>query len=137
MSRFYIIVMALVAFTTACASAGGQKAGTAGVQSGSPTSTGAAEVDPNRITAAEITNADLPNAYELVSRLRRPWLRRDPRTGNAVSVYMDEQNIGGASKLREIPAVEVGELQFVPYDDAVKRWGSAVKGSVIVVIRRR
>jgi len=132
--RTSVVYMALLLtlLTGGCASAGSGGAATSQL----PTTT-AAKADQNRITQAEIQAAGLPNAYELVSRLRRPWLRRDPRTGAEVTVYMDEQNIGGAEKLKEIPAVEVSELHFVSNDDAIQRWGPSVKGSVIVVVRRR
>lgn len=95
------------------------------------------KADKNRLTTEEIDAAKLPNAYELVDRLRRPWLRRDALTGGEVVVYMDEQNIGGPEKLRDIPAVDVAELQYLPNDQAVRRWGAAIRGSVIVVVRRR
>jgi hypothetical protein len=95
------------------------------------------EADKNRLTPAEIEQANLPTAYELVDRLRRPWLRRDAVTGGDVVVYMDEQNIGGPEKLRDLPAVDVAELQYLPNDQAVRRWGAAIQGSVIVVLRRR
>jgi hypothetical protein len=93
--------------------------------------------DKSRLTADEIDAAKLPNAYELVDRLRRPWLRRDALTGGDVVVYMDEQNLGGPEKLHDIPAVDVAELQYLPNEQAVRRWGAAIAGSVIVVIRRR
>jgi|GEM_PF-398237 len=137
MSRIRTIVLVSIAFTMACASAGGGGGGASGAPGEVVTSAKSGEAEQNRITAAEIEQAGLPNAYELVNRLRRQWLRRDPRTGNAVAVVMDGQNIGTAAKLREIPAVEVAELQYMSYDDAVKRWGSTVNSSVIVVIRRR
>lgn len=97
----------------------------------------AGSADAATITAGEIEEANLPNAYELVNRLRRPWLRRDALTGGDVVVYMDEQNVGGADKLRDIPSVDVAELQYLRNDEAVRRWGAAIKGSVIVVVRRR
>jgi hypothetical protein len=94
--------------------------------------------DPFRLTTDEIDASRLPNAYELVDRLRRPWLRKDALTGAPVALYMDEQNIGGAEKLRDIPAADIAELQYLPNEQAVQRWGAtAVQGSVIVVIRRR
>src|SRR5690606_34421492 len=116
----------------ACAGASGTMGG-----SGEAAGVAAQKADQNRITMAEIEAANLPNAYELVSRLRRPWLRRDPRTGGEVAVYMDEQALGGAEALREIPAVTVSELRFLSNEEAVMRWGAAVKGGVIVVVRRR
>jgi hypothetical protein len=131
------IALALVsAVALACASGGG----TNELDTPGPTPDAAATQesgDQSRITAAEIAEANLPNAYELVSRLRRPWLRRDALTGGEVVVYMDEQNVGGVEKLRDIPAVEVAELQYLPNDAAVRRWGAAITGSVIIVERRR
>jgi hypothetical protein len=131
------IALALVsAVALACASGGG----TNELDTPGPASDAAATQesgDQSRITAAEIAEANLPNAYELVSRLRRPWLRRDALTGGEVVVYMDEQNLGGVEKLRDIPAVEVAELQYLPNDAAVRRWGAAITGSVIIVERRR
>ncbi|HXT47508.1 MAG TPA: hypothetical protein VN717_02655 [Gemmatimonadaceae bacterium] len=99
--------------------------------------TSAAKQDPNRITADEIASAKRPTAYDVVDHLRRQWLRKDMLTGEDVVIYMDEQNLGGADKLRDIPTVDVAEFQFLPHNDAVKRWGSDIKGSVIVVSRRR
>lgn len=98
----------------------------------------AADADKFRIPVEEIDASRLPNGYELVDRLRRAWFRKDALTGAAVTVYMDDQNIGGAEKLHDIPAVNIAELQYLPNEQAVRRWGaSAVAGSVIVVIRRR
>jgi hypothetical protein len=114
-----------------CASAGG------GSSSGASASAAKSSSDQSRLTSEEITAANLPTAYDLVDRLRRPWLRRDASTGKDVVVYMDQQNIGGASKLRDIPSVDVAQLEYLPYDEAVRRWGSQVEGSVIVVTRRR
>jgi hypothetical protein len=96
------------------------------------------EADKSRLTTEEIDASGLPNAYELVDRLRRPWLRKDALTGATVVLYMDEQNIGGPEKLRDIPAADIAELQYLPNEQAVQRWGAtAVAGSVIVVVRRR
>ncbi len=92
--------------------------------------------DSPRLTQAEIVAAGLPTAYDLVDRLRRPWLRRDAMTGGEVEVYMDNRKIGGAAALRDIPSVDVAELQYMSHDDAVRRWGSQVTASVILVTRR-
>jgi hypothetical protein len=120
-------------FLLACASAG--KGAEASATASSDTKSSA--TDQSRLSSDEITAANLPTAYDLVDRLRRPWLRRDAVTGGDVVVYMDEQNVGGAGKLRDIPSVDVAELQYMPNDAAVQRWGSDIKGSVIVVTRRR
>lgn len=122
MRRSLLALVVLPAFVIACASTG---AGASHPASSSP-----------RLTREEIVAADLPTAYDLVDRLRRPWLRRDAMTGGEVEVYMDNRKVGGASALRDIPSVDVAELQYMPHDDAVRRWGSQVTGSVIVVTRR-
>lgn len=114
-----------------CASAGG------GAGSGANGAATSSSSDQSRLTSEEIASANLPTAYDLVDRLRRPWLRRDASTGKDVVVYMDQQNIGGAAKLRDIPSVDVAQLQYLTYDEAVQRWGSQVEGSVILVTRRR
>jgi hypothetical protein len=93
--------------------------------------------DDNHITTEEIAASKRPTAYEVVDRLRPQWLRKDMLTGEDVVVYRDEQNLGGSDKLRDMPSVEVADLQYVPHADAVKRWGSDIKGSVIVVTRSR
>lgn len=121
MRRTIVVVCSIVA-TLACASTG--NTGSTGI-SGNP-----------RITAEEVAAANLPTAYDVVERLRRAWLRRDALTGGEVSVYMEERSLGGAEKLREIPAVEVRTLELVPNEQATLRWGSSVKGSVILITRR-
>ena len=124
MRRLVLSVLALPALLAACATTG-----TGGASS--------ATSDSPRLTQEEIVAADLPTAYDLVDRLRRPWLRRDAVTGGDVEVYMDNRKIGGAAALREIPSVDVGALEYLPNDEAIRRWGSQVTGSVIVVTRRR
>lgn len=123
-------------FFLGCASAGGGSSAGA-KSSGDGSAATKSSSDQSRLTSEEITAANLPTAYDLVDRLRRPWLRRDAATGKEVVIYMDQQNIGGAAKLRDIPSVDVAGLEYLPYDEAVRRWGSQVEGSVIVVTRRR
>lgn len=139
MRRTHIALAALSAVLVACAS-GSKSASSAAAPSPTASSSKKAvkpKADPSRISPEEIQAANLPTAYDLVDRLRRPWLRRDAVTGGEVAVYMDEQNVGDASKLRDIPAVEVAELRYLKNEDAIRRWGSQVTGSVIVVVRRR
>lgn len=96
-----------------------------------------AKHDDNHLAADEIAASKRPTAYEAVDRLRPRWLRKDMLTGEDVVIYMDEQNLGGSDKLRDMPSVDIEELEYVPHADAVRRWGSDIKGSVIVVSRRR
>lgn len=142
MHRTHIASVALSVLLAACASSSHSAASSAD-QSPKPAASvkdakaKKPKADPNRISPEEITAANLPTAYDLVDRLRRPWLRHDAVTGGAVAVYMDEQNIGDAQKLRDIPTSEVAELRYLKNEDAIRRWGSSVTGSVILVVRRR
>ncbi|HEX6536670.1 MAG TPA: hypothetical protein VF041_18935 [Gemmatimonadaceae bacterium] len=139
MRRTHLALAALSALLLACASSSHSATSAAAPSPKASSSKKAVKpkADPSRISLEEIQAANLPTAYDLVDRLRRPWLRRDAVTGGEVAVYMDEQNIGDASKLRDIPSVEVAELQYLKNEDAIRRWGSQVTGSVIVVVRRR
>jgi hypothetical protein len=124
----YIALAALSASLIACAT---------GSHAAANPSPAAVIGDQSQLTSAEITAANLPTAYDLVDRLRRPWLRRDPMTGGEVAVYQDNQNIGDAGKLRDIPATTISAMQWLSNTDAVRRYGNDVKGSVIVIIIRR
>ena len=140
----HLPLVALSVLTLACA-AGAAGALAAQADSTTPAAAPAAapekakpaKSDPNHLSADEITAANRPTTYDVVDHLRRAWLRKDMLTGEEVVVYMDEQKIGGADKLRDIPTVDVAELQYLPNKDAVKRWGSDIKGGVIVVSRKR
>ena len=58
-------------------------------------------------------------------------------TGGEVAVYLDERRIGGSETLRDIPIADVEEMHYLRNDEAVRRWGGQVTGSVIVIVRRR
>lgn len=141
-----LVAVALTAVLAACASSGTASAGavapagsaaTSGAAGAAGAAGTAAKPDAAVLTSDEITKADLPTAYDLVERLRRPWLRRQGAQGGEVVVYMDEQKLGGAASLRDIPSVEVRELQYLTNEQATRRWGSQLTGAVIVVVRRR
>lgn len=127
----HIVLAALSALLVSCASSSHPAPSTS---SSTPASTSS---DQSRLTSAEIVAANLPTAYDLVERLRRPWLRHDPMTGGDVVVYQDNQNLGNADKLRDIPAVNVSAMQFLANAEAVRRYGNDIKGGVIIVVVRR
>ena len=137
MRHFPIIALSMLAL--ACASGGSKSASPSAPGTTAPkaSETSSSDHDSSQLTLEEITSANLPTAYDLVDRLRRPWLRRDAVTGGDVVVYMETQNFGGAEKLRDILSVDVAGMQYFPNEDAVKRWGADIKGSVILVSRRR
>ena len=131
--RSAIAAICLSVALSACATSGGT--GNSAVSSASQS--GESRSNAPRITAQEIADANLPTAYDLVERLRRPWLRRVGMGGDVV-VYMDERKLeGGAAALRNMPATTVAELQYVANEEAVRRWGGDIKGAVIVVVVRR
>lgn len=131
MGRPFIALAGFCTLLVACATTGSRS-----VSSGTQTFT-ASNTDQSQLTGDEIAAANLPTAYDLVERLRRPWLRRDPMTGGEVAVMRDNVNLGGADKLRDIPAVQVAAMLFLSNADAIRRFGSDVKGSVIVITPRR
>ncbi|MCR4339465.1 MAG: hypothetical protein NUW01_06220 [Gemmatimonadaceae bacterium] len=97
----------------------------------------AGSADPNRVTAEEIAASGGSTAYDIVDRLRPTWFR-DQLTGREVSVYLDnEQTPYSREALRDIPAQDVAELQYLDGQTAIMRWGQAASGGAIVVIRRR
>ena len=123
-----VAIVCLSVVLSACASSGG---------AGSSATSSASSSNAPRITAQEIADANLPTAYDLVERLRRPWLRRVGMGGDVV-VYMDERKLdGGVGALRDIPSATVAELQYISNGDAVRRWGGGIDGAVIVVVVRR
>jgi hypothetical protein len=116
-----LLAIVFVLALSACASAGGGGAGGAG---------------KGPITAEEIATANVPTAYEAVNRLRNAWFR-DRVTGEAPLVYLDSRRqLNGVSSLRDVRAHEIAEIQFVPGNEAVNRWGLEAKSGAIVVLLR-
>ena len=139
MRHLPLVALSVVALTCAAGTLAAQADSTApaAAPAAAPEKAKPAKSDPNHLSADEITADNRPTTYDVIDHLRRAWLRKDMLTGEDLVVYMDEQNIGGADKLRDIPSVDVAGLEYLPNKDAVKRWGSQIKGSVIVVSRKR
>jgi hypothetical protein len=123
MRHAYLLATAIV--LAACASSGTSGTATAATASNSA-----------HLKSEEFATSGLPTAYDLVERMRRPWLRRDPLTGADVTIYLDDKPLGGAEALRQIPSVEVSGMELVPNSQAQLRWGTSVKGSVIIVKKK-
>jgi len=142
--HFPLVALSAIAFTCAAGTLAAQADSTtpatpapAAAPAPAPAKAKPAKSDPNHLSSDEIAADNRPTTYDVVDHLRRAWLRKDMLTGEDLVVYMDEQNVGGADKLRDIPSVDVASLDYLPNKDAVKRWGSQIKGSVIVVSRKR
>ncbi len=98
--------------------------------------TGAEAAASNQLTAAEITKANVPTAYEAVDRLRRRWFR-DMTGEGEVTVYLNNQKQeGGKEYLRQIPAQDVASLQYLKGSDAVMRFGQDARGGAIIINRK-
>jgi hypothetical protein len=70
------------------------------------------------IGLAEIQDAQLSNAYELVDRLRPDWLRsarvtREDAEGPRILVYLDGAPYGGPESLRQIPGRSVTAIRLL------------------------
>lgn len=103
---------------------------------GGNSSAGSVSPDAASISAAEIQSSGGATAWDVVDRLHRRWFR-DQLSGKAVTVYYEQSNVGGAEKLRDYPAREVAELQYLDGQAAVRRFGAGNEGGVILVVRNR
>ena len=97
---------ALLLTVVACASSGGTSAG---------------RTSPTRITRYEIAGSNASNAYELISRLRPDWLRRQPTASvsggvvrsQSVLVYLDRQRLEDLNALKTISAGGIESAEWI------------------------
>ncbi len=106
------------------------------VASESSTAAAGAAGDAQTITGEEIAASGAATAWDVVDKLHRRWFR-DQLSGKGVTVYEDDQSVGGGDKLRTYPVRDVAELQYIEGQSAVRRWGPGLEGGVIVVVRNR
>jgi hypothetical protein len=111
--------MVTLAFTLACASAGG-----AGSSAPPP--------DRNLLTEDDIASISVSSAYDAVERLRPMFLKtRGRSTINAdrsqyaeyASVFVDGQFYGELPSLRNVVASQVREIRYLSGPDAVTKYG--------------
>ena len=65
-----------------------------------------------------------------------PGCARIPRRAPMSRSIWMSRTFGGADKLRDFPAVTVAEMDFLLNAAAIRRYGSSVTGSVIIVKRK-
>ncbi|HUQ47969.1 MAG TPA: hypothetical protein VM053_06970 [Gemmatimonadaceae bacterium] len=102
--RTVVISLSLIA-TAACASSGAQKS------SGSP----------DKLSRAEIEATNSTSVYDVINRLRPNWLRPPGMTmtgiqnsgAQRVTVYLDNQPLGGIETLRTITTLTVASMEFL------------------------
>jgi hypothetical protein len=123
--RHVVVSLTLVA-TAACASSGAQKS------SGSP----------DKLTKAEIEATNTTSAYDVVNRLRPNWLRPAGMTmtglsnsgSQMVTVYVDNQALGGVETLRSITTASVLSMEFLTPTRAANVVSNIPNGVVTAVI---
>ena len=92
------------------------------------------------ISAAELRSFPANSVYELVSRLRPEFIRRDydaVRGTTEPTVYIDDVAAGPLSVLLSLPVNEVTEIHYITATDAFMLRGSTQRGGIIVVRMRR
>jgi hypothetical protein len=117
-----VSVLAIAVIVAACASSG---------QSSGP------RRDRNRIVLEEITElAGLATALQAVQQLRPAWLTPRGRSG-LPQVYRNNARWGdNPQSLADIEITSVQEMRFLSATDANTRWGTSVRGAVILVTTR-
>lgn len=92
------------------------------------------------ITGAEAGAVALSSAYEVVSRLRPEFLRREnDGMGRLIEpmVYVDGIAAGPVWILSDIPANKIAEIRYVTPEDAFLEHGPRHAGGIIAVKMRR
>jgi len=107
-----------------------------------PTPTLALPRTSNRLGAQEIVSAhaEVLTAYDAIQRLRPNWLSVhgvssfDPRGGEYAMVFVDGQQMGSLSVLRNLPAHQIKDLKYYDVTEAGGTFGiQAGTGGVIEV----
>lgn len=110
---------------------------------------GESSVDPairprnaNFLSSTEIitAHADLGTAYDAIARLRPNWLASHgvssfDRSIELAVVYVDGQQYGGLTQLRNIPAYQIADSRYYDVTEAGARFG--IKGGSGGVIEIR
>jgi hypothetical protein len=121
-----VVISLTLLVTAACASSGAQRS------SGSP----------DKLDRAEIESANTTSVYEVINRLRPNWLRPPGMTMTGiqnsgvqqVTVYLDNQPIGGIETLRSITTPSVTSMEFLTPTRAANVVTNMPNGRVTAVI---
>ncbi len=96
----------------------------------------------NVITFEEIEASGEPEIYDVIARLHAEYLR--DRGGTSILsntrdvpvVFLNEQEYGAISTLHEISSRDIEEVHFIPWHEAVTRFGRKYSGGIIQLITR-
>jgi hypothetical protein len=109
----------------------------------SPRSTIRRDYEAQVITEAEIIEANVSSAYDVIRKLRANFLSYRGRTnfrGASASeprVYVDDQPYGAVSSLRTIRSGQVAEIRLYRAWEATTRFGTGNMDGVIAVTTRK
>lgn len=119
---------------------------------GCTSSNSASSVDPavrprnaNFLGSTEIitAHADLGTAYDAIARLRPNWLAShgvstfEGRDSELAVVFVNGQQYGGLSSLRNIPAYQIADLRYYDVTEAGARYGIKAGTGGAIEIRLR
>jgi len=109
-----------------------------------PTHTAHGSVDSQLITEDEIEASRAPNAYEVIQKLRANFLTYRGETSFDRSksqpyptVYIDGQEFGPISSLRNVPASQVATIRLYRSWEATTKFGTGNMGGVIALTTRQ
>jgi outer membrane cobalamin receptor len=99
-------------------------------------------VDPNVITAPELTRSQATSTYDAIRDIRPEMLRaRDPGTlvyfkASQPLVAVDNTLVGGVELLRAIPVDQVARIEFVAGYRAAKLYGLGFGNGIMLIETR-
>ncbi|UCG85874.1 MAG: hypothetical protein JSW71_18495 [Gemmatimonadota bacterium] len=96
--------------------------------------------NPSLIARAEIAEAGISDAYQLVQKLRPAWLQKRGATSftqeGDVAVYLDGTRVGDREALRGIMTIDIESLEFLDAGRATFRFGAGNEHGAILVTTR-
>ena len=98
--------------------------------------------DPNVITEDEIRSAHEASIYDVVAKLRPQYLRdRGPVSfvngdRDVATVFLNDQEYGPISLMRDLPAGDFAEVRYYSGIDAVTKFGRYYGNGVIQLVSR-
>jgi hypothetical protein len=130
--RYLAILLAAAASLSACSSG----------SSGTGTETGEPRPDQSLITAEEIAEARVHNAYEAVQALRPQWLT--PRASRTLAnstprvpaVFLDRMELGPLASMRGVAVTNILEIRYHDERQAMNRFGIKYDTGIIQIITR-
>jgi outer membrane cobalamin receptor len=94
------------------------------------------------ITQEEIEASNATNVYDLIASLRGEYLKDRGKisiktnTREQAVVFLNEQEYGILSTMRNIPTGRISEVRYITGIDAVNRFGAQYGGGIIMLVSR-